>query len=115
MQAREQLVNSYHDIAENALWQAGKVLAEAQDDLAKSGYGCFLQWVESQTRYSKSSAYRLIDLYRSIPESVFPKLGRSKSFLYALAAAPEPVRDEALQKIENGKPITQKDLRLAGI
>ncbi|AFY61171.1 hypothetical protein [Synechococcus sp. PCC 6312] len=39
MQARERLVNSYYDIAENALWQAGKVLAEAQDDMAQYGPG----------------------------------------------------------------------------
>ncbi len=42
MQASEQLVNNYYGIAESTLWQAGKILAEVQDDLAKDGYGYFL-------------------------------------------------------------------------
>ncbi len=108
MQAREQLANSYHDIAENALWQAGKVLAEGQDDLAKDGYGCFQEWAESRTKFGLRTVYRLISVYRSIPETVCANLSQSKSFLYALAAAPEPVRDEALQKIEDGDLIAVK-------
>lgn len=110
MQIRAVLADSYYDIAENALWQAGKVLAEAQDDLAEDFVGCFQKWVETETKFSKMTAYRLISVYRNIPESACTKLGHGKSFLYALAAAPEPVRDEALGLIDSGEDLTLKQL-----
>lgn len=89
-------------------WENGREFYEAQQELAQHGYGCFVAWAESETGYKKSSVYRMIDVYQRID---FPNLGKTEiaaSALYLLAApsTPEPARQEAIARAQNGETIT---------
>src|SRR5699024_10043604 len=44
--------------------EVGGILHEVQSELAKSGYGCFKEWLEFKG-YPRSSAYEMIDVYKT--------------------------------------------------
>ena len=90
------------------LWEAGEKLAQVQDALAHYGTGTFTAWIENELGLSTSMAYRLLNVYHNID---FPKLGKTNigpSALYLLAApsTPEPARQEALARAQDGETIT---------
>lgn len=57
--------NEMQHIITNTYTEMGRVLAEAQDKLAKSGYGCFLDWTRS-LGLKKDKVYSLINRYDMI-------------------------------------------------
>lgn len=90
------------------IWENGREFAEAQQELASYGNGRFLAWVETETGYSKSTVYRMIDVHQRLD---FPKLGKTDiaaSALYLLASAstPDEARAEAMQAAEQGEAIS---------
>ncbi|MFC2949174.1 hypothetical protein [Virgibacillus sediminis] len=48
-----------------AYTELGRELKEAQDELAKNGYGCFQSWIES-VGFKRNKAYDLIRRYETI-------------------------------------------------
>lgn len=89
-------------------WESGRDFHEAQQELALRGYGCFIQWAESETGYKKSSVYRMIDFHKNIE---FPNLGNtsvaiSAFYLLSSPSTPEEARQEAMDRAQNGEIIT---------
>src|SRR5690625_2312550 len=53
------------EIVGKAYTELGRELKEAQDELAKNGYGCFQAWIES-VGFKRNKAYDLIRRYETI-------------------------------------------------
>lgn len=90
------------------IWENGRDFYEAQQELANHSGGTFLAWVETETGYSKSTVYRMIDVYNNIS---FPNLGKldiATSALYLLAApsTPDEARQEIIEAAQQGQKIT---------
>ena len=90
------------------LWRMGEILADAQQQLASYGTGTFQAWLEDEAHVSRSTAYRLINVYRAFD---CPKLGQTSfavAALYVLAepSAPPEAREEAMYRAGQGETIT---------
>lgn len=57
------------EIVGKAYTELGRELKEAQDILAKNGYGCFQEWVES-IGFRRQTAYKLIQRHNLIVHNV---------------------------------------------
>ncbi|MFE6376974.1 hypothetical protein ACWH9Q_19405, partial [Bacillus subtilis] len=65
---RQKEVNM-REIVGKAYTELGRELKEAQDILAKNGYGCFQDWVES-IGFRRQTAYKLIQRHNLIVHNV---------------------------------------------
>ena len=101
-------IAAFTDTVESSLVQIGLRFQKAQDELSRQGVKGegFVAWIESETKYSCSSAYNLINVAEKFKDKPFPKFG--KSVLYALAApsTPETVIQQAIEKAESGEKVT---------
>src|SRR5699024_10092614 len=57
--------SNMREIVGKAYTELGRELKEAQDELAKNGYGCFQAWIES-VGFKRNKAYDLIRRYETI-------------------------------------------------
>ncbi|MCB8942525.1 MAG: hypothetical protein H6658_01995 [Ardenticatenaceae bacterium] len=89
------------------IWENGREFHEAQQELANHKNGVFLAWVES-TGYSKSTAYRMMEVYRQFKSSQFGKINIATSALYMLASpsTPDEARQEIIEAAEEGETVT---------
>ena len=101
-------IAAFTDTVESSLVQIGLRFQKAQDELSRQGVKGegFVAWIESETKYSCSSAYNLINVAEKFKDKPFPKFG--KSVLYALSApsTPETVIQQAIEKAESGEKVT---------
>lgn len=106
-------IAAFTDTVESSLVQIGLRFQKAQEELSRQGIkgDGFVAWIEAETKYSCSSAYRLIDVATKFKDKPFPNLG--KSVLYALSApsTPESVIDKAIEKAESGEKVTVADVK----
>jgi hypothetical protein len=106
LRAREGRMRAAHD---QALVNIGKELAEAQAELANHAGGIFIEWATTVTGASKSSIYRLIDVYKqfgSRPNLGQLPLGKSALFLLSAPSVPDEVRDDVIARAESGEQLT---------
>ena len=106
-------IAAFTDTVESSLVQIGLRFQKAQDELSRQGIkgDGFVAWIESETKYSCSSAYNLINVSTRFKDKPFPNFG--KSVLYALSAplTPEAVIDKAVAKAESGEKVTVADVK----
>lgn len=92
------------------IWEIGREFAEAQGELAKHGYGCFLSWAKTETGYSHQTVYNYIRVYENFEFKTVLETNVSPKVLYALAApsTPDEARQEAIDRAESGETITHQ-------
>lgn len=98
-------------LAGNAL-AIGERLTTAQEQLANHSGGKFLEFVEFECGYSKSSAYNYIAAFKVFGS--LPTVGKLEDgAMYALAqnGTPEKALKEVLKLADNGARITQKQAK----
>ncbi|NIN67176.1 MAG: hypothetical protein GTO63_21255, partial [Anaerolineae bacterium] len=90
------------------LWKMGKILADVRERLASHNGGSFKHWVENEAGLSRSTAYRLINVYRTFSCPTVGQLGISPKVLYLLSepSTPAAAREEALRYARDGERIT---------
>ncbi|NEU14634.1 DUF3102 domain-containing protein [Methylobacterium sp. BTF04] len=92
-----------------ALLKIGERLSEARDIFKYDrNEGGFTGWIDARLKFGSSTAYKLIDVFTAFGNESFHKMETlPKSVLYALAApsTPEPVREEAIRRVEAGQPV----------
>ncbi len=100
------------NILNKAYTNLGKVLFESQKKLAKSGYGCFLDWVSS-LGMKKSKVYGLMDRYKlliKLPETQ-RKVVEELPISLAYVISRKNVDQELKERVLNGKIKTLKELK----
>jgi DNA modification methylase len=103
---KERLRRSAQDI-----WEIGQKLAEVRSQL---GHGPFDMWLKAEFNWSRRTAYNFISVYETFgTRANLAQLDIATSALYLLAApsTPKKVREEYLQRAEEGEKITHKDLQ----
>lgn len=106
-----------HKASNNFYTELGKIFAETQEKLSKSGYGCFVEWYKSigfknDTVYRYISRYKLISSFAQSERQIVEKiesLPLGISYEIAKEDCPELVRE----KVINGEIKTVKELKEA--
>lgn len=91
-----------------AVWEIGEAMAAVQSALP---HGQFLPWLAREfPQWSKSTAYRFMDVYRSFKLPTVGSLDVPLRALYLLAApsTPEAARVEALERAAEGEAMTHQ-------
>lgn len=88
--------------------QIGEKVAQVRDKLRHNKEGGFEQWLQSEFRWSKSTAYNLINasnLIRNRP--MIGELGLDDTVLYELArpSTPDTAIDEVQARVQGGEPV----------
>ena len=89
-------------------------LAEAHELFRyKRDEGGFAGWVETRLRYSRATAYRLLDVHEKLGDKASQIETLSKSALYLLAApsTPDEVREEAIERVEAGERLSLAEVK----
>lgn len=109
---KEKEIEMQH-IVTNTYTEMGKVLSEAQDRLAKSGYGCFLDWTKC-LGLKKDKVYSLINRYDMIlsfenseKRNVVENIPLSLSYEISKKSVDESLRNKVL----DGEIKTLKEFR----
>lgn len=84
--------------------EIGRHLKEAQEKLSLKGYGCFMNWVEAEFKFSHKTAIRLIDRYNFAMDKlsntnefeVFEQLPTSLSYEISKPSAPKELVEATL-------------------
>jgi len=90
------------------LWAMGEALSAAQKDLASYGTGTFTRWIETETGLGRTTAYRLMNVYRKFDCSNLEQTSFAPSALYLLSepSIPPVAREEAIHRATQGEAIT---------
>lgn len=108
--------SNLREIASKANLAFGKELYEAQQELAKGGYGCFLEWLNF-IGMEQRKAYRLIDCHKLVLDNLSKTDvigGVPISLLYEVAkpsAESTQAKAQAKQEVINGDIDTLKEYR----
>ena len=92
------------------VWEVGKQLNEVRSQLE---HGQFEGWLSAEFGWSRRTAYNFINVYEAFSDSTnFAQLDIATSALYKLAApsTPQSVRQQFLDKAEQGVKITHKEI-----
>ena len=93
------------------VWEVGQKLVEVRSQLK---YGQFDSWLSAEFGWSRRTGYNFINVYESFRGSAnFAELDIATSALYILAApsTPESVRQQFLEKAQQGEKITHKNIK----
>ncbi len=102
---REKLRRAARDI-----WEIGQMLSEVQSKLKR---GQFDEWLKTEFDWSRRTAYKFISVYKRFDRSInLEEIDIATSALYLLAAesTPEKIREEFIQKAQEGKKITHQEV-----
>lgn len=102
---RERLRRAAQDI-----WEIGRMLSEVQSQLRR---GQFDNWIKAEFDWSRRTAYKFISVYKRFDNSVnLEEVNIATSALYLLAAesTPEEVREEFIQKAQEGEKVTHQQV-----
>lgn len=103
---KERLRRSAQDI-----WEIGQKLADVRSQL---GHGPFYVWLRAEFNWSPRTAYNFISVYETFGKRAnLAQLDVATSALYLLAApsTPQKVREEYLQRAEEGEKVRHKDIQ----
>jgi len=109
-QKTDELNKLLRDAAQN-IFDIGGKLAEVRDRLRHNREDSFERWLAAEFGMSRRTAYNFINVYeRFANRANFAQLDIAASALYLLAApsVSDEVREEALQRAEQGEAITHK-------
>lgn len=93
------------------IWEIGHKLVDVRSRLK---HGQFETWLKAEFDWSRRTAYNFINVYEAFAERAnFAKINIATSALYLLAApsTPQNVREEILQRANEGETLTHKYLR----
>ena len=102
---RERLRKAAQDI-----WEIGRSLSEVQSKLKR---GQFDEWLETEFDWSRRTAYKFISVYKRFDRSInLEEINIATSALYLLAAesTPAAIREEFIQKAQEGEKITHQEV-----
>ncbi len=102
-----------HGIVANTYTSIGKILKEAQEKLAKAGYGCFLEWTES-LGLKKDKVYSLINRYElilSFGNSERQKVIEALPVSLAYEISKKNIDETAKEKVLNGEINSLKEFK----
>lgn len=102
---RERLRKAAQDI-----WEIGRMLFEVQSKLQR---GQFDEWIKTEFDWSRRTAYKFISVYKRFDNSVnLEEINIATSALYLLAAesTPEEIREEFIQKAQEGEKVTHQQV-----
>jgi hypothetical protein len=90
----------------------GQWLSEVKERL---DHGDWLNWQKAEFAWSQRTAYRFIEVFEAVKVANLANLEIDVSALYLIAApsTPEPVRQEVIERAQQGEPIT-RDCRASG-
>lgn len=100
-------------IMTNTYTEMGRVLSEAQERLAKSGYGCFLEWTKS-LGLKKDKVYSLInryDMILSFENTEKKNLVENIPLSLSYEISKKTVDEELKNKVLDGEIKTLKEFR----
>ena len=103
-----------HKIVEKAYFELGREFKEAQDKLAKHGYGCFEEWYTSMG-FKKTSVYNYINYYNLIVQDLnnqdlIESLPKELAYRIATPNKKEDVKKKVLEeKVLNGEVKSLKE------
>lgn len=100
---REKLRRAAQDI-----WEIGRMLSEVQSTLKR---GQFDDWLKTEFDWSRRTAYKFISVYKRFDRNInLGEIDIATSALYLLAAesTPEEIREEFIQKAQDGQKITHQ-------
>lgn len=100
-------INYHKQIAGQSIWEIGRRLNHVKEnDLA---HGQFMKWLE-KIEFSQTVANQFMKVAKELPNSVTSQnLGINA--LYLIATLPKEVREEQIQRIEDGESPTVRELR----
>ena len=104
----EAIAKDIEALQATAFFRIAERLAEAHELFRyRRDEGGFAGWVEKRLRYSRATAYRLLDVHEKLGDKASQIETLSKSALYLLAApsTPDEVREEAIERVEAGEQI----------
>ena len=107
-------IRSHDTQAYAAAVEIGHELIHMRDRLE---HGQFLAWIEAECGFSKTAAYRSMDVAERLPDKL-PTVGSlplTAAYKVAARSTPEPVRQEVVRRIEAGEWLataTVKDMVL---
>ena len=95
-----------HKASNNFYTELGKIFAETQEKLSKSGYGCFVEWYKSigfknDTVYRYISRYKLISSFAQSERQIVEKiesLPLGISYEIAKEDCPEFIREKVIDR-----------------
>ena len=98
----QNIANSISIITDNAKYSIGEQLCKAQELLAKNGYGCFTEWIESYN-LSRQTAYNYISYYKVFVQQLdkqveLKKLSDRK--IYSLGRLDIEQQNDVLEKVD---------------
>lgn len=105
---RSERIKERNRLAAQNIWENGRDLYEAQQELAKFGSGTFLAWVQCDLQISHQTAYNMIRVYTQFDSKTVLESNMAAKTFYLLAApsTPEPARLEAVERAKAGEEIT---------
>lgn len=92
------------------IWEIGKMLSDVQSKLQR---GQFDDWIETEFDWSRRTAYKFISVYKRFDRDVnLEEINIATSALYLLAAesTPEDIRQEFIQKAQEGEKVTHQQV-----
>lgn len=106
-------IAAFTDTVESSLVQIGLRFQQARDELNRQGVKGegFSAWVESETKYSRSSAYGLINVANKFKDKLRPNFGRSVLYALSSPSTSEAIIDKAVAKAESGEKVTVADVK----
>jgi hypothetical protein len=103
----EEIAVKMDSIAGATVLELAKFAAKAHELFRyKRDEGGYAAWMESRLGYSRTNAYRLLDVHNQFGSEFVPNLGhigRSAIFLLAAPSTPDEVRTEVVNEIKAGK------------
>jgi uncharacterized coiled-coil DUF342 family protein len=92
---------------EGGLIEMGRILIEQKKDLQ---HGLWLKWLESKG-FEETAAKRLMSITEKFQNVQIARFQKSALYLLAQDSTPEPVRQEAIEKAQNGDKVTHADAK----
>lgn len=116
-QQREQVRQATEEIkqrlrrAAQDIWEIGKMLILVQSQLER---GQFDDWIKTEFDWSRRTAYKFISVYKRFDRQInFAEVNIATSALYLLAAesTPENIRQDFIDKAQQGVKITHQEVK----
>ena len=116
-QQREQVRQATEEIkkrlrrAAQDIWEIGKMLSVVQSQLQR---GQFDDWIKTEFDWSRRTAYKFISVYKRFDRQInFAEVNIATSALYLLAAesTPENIRQDFIDKAQQGVKITHQEVK----
>jgi hypothetical protein len=112
LKARAEKIGERNRRIASDIWENGRDLHEAQQELAAYGYGTFQAWIEQELNCSKRLAYRMINAYKKLEglgdaTEVPDNIGISALYVLSEPSAPYAALETAVRLARGGECITR--------